>query len=408
VTFQNNNPAHSSCEPGVKALVAAVRGRKKWGAAGTRVELRLSENPLVGTPPHVGVAALAELATALSEKVPRRKALELRGVGLRFNARTSTHGGRLLRALAQGRFEVADLRANELDDDVAALLAKELQEAAAAAAGHTEEASSSEVLFPGKQPAAELEELHAAACRLDDGAAANSPAFATVDGPDDNTLLFGRVAPAALAQSLVAQGAAAAWCNENFILEGLGRQYDLDAATLPLLVVQEDDDDKVMVDLEAWRNLMSRLSMYLSPSTQASLLRLDLRLNPMSATAAASLSEAWLGIISKESTETQMLLLYPMVTPAPQPRKRAIRIAKTSTSDQHSYFSSSSRSAARSVASDAGDSQTSKAAANSASSERQAHCRWVLSLSSADVDVAAKLLAPLQLEKAPMTCRSAG
>ena len=44
---------------GVKALVGAVRGRRPdaWGPPGTRVELRLSENPLVATPPHVRAPA---------------------------------------------------------------------------------------------------------------------------------------------------------------------------------------------------------------------------------------------------------------------------------------------------------------------------------------------------------------
>jgi hypothetical protein len=67
---------------GVKALVGAIRSRRAWGPPGGRVELRLGENPLVLTPPHVGVAALAELASCL-RCVPRAKALALSRVGLR-------------------------------------------------------------------------------------------------------------------------------------------------------------------------------------------------------------------------------------------------------------------------------------------------------------------------------------
>ena len=98
---------------GVVALAAAVRGRGALGPPGSRVELQLAENPLVGSPPHVGVAAVAELVAALAEAAPRRKALGLAAVGLRFGG-DSAPGRALLDQLARSRFVHGNISIHEM------------------------------------------------------------------------------------------------------------------------------------------------------------------------------------------------------------------------------------------------------------------------------------------------------
>lgn len=103
---------------GVSLLAAAMGRRRAWGPPGSRLEVRLSENP-------IGVSGrdrrtIGELAGAM-RLVPRRKRLALAHVG---NIELSTEA---VAALAAGRFETIDLRGVGLED------ASELAEALVAA-----------------------------------------------------------------------------------------------------------------------------------------------------------------------------------------------------------------------------------------------------------------------------------
>ena len=101
---------------GVKGLMKAL-GKKE------RFDLKLSDNPLVGTPANAGVRALADLAEALVD-VPT--ALHLANVGLRFET-TSKDGMRFLAALAIGRFMDVDLSWNGLQSHAVHALANALK-----------------------------------------------------------------------------------------------------------------------------------------------------------------------------------------------------------------------------------------------------------------------------------------
>ncbi|KAJ1450099.1 hypothetical protein M885DRAFT_533265 [Pelagophyceae sp. CCMP2097] len=298
---------------GVKALAAAVRGRsakhgaEAWGRAGSVFELRLSENPLVETPPHVGVAALADLATALAQHVPRRKALALRSVGMRFDSRTSQHGPALLEALCRGDFAYVDLRSNSLDDDAGVLLAAAV--AAALSAGGER--------APEMKLTSTLLELHAAAARLPPGApfAANAPAFSAFDLEEHDR--HGSSTAAACVASLRAAGASAEWCTLPFI-EGVRKDERLLNAN-------------GLIDLDEWRSMLSRISASRAPQGLA---RLDVRFNPLGRAAEAALKRAWVAARAQQRGGDELLLLLEPASRSDSRSKvaRPVRILKAAAS----------------------------------------------------------------------------
>jgi len=103
---------------GVSALTKAIK-------AGPALTLLLDENPLVGTPPHQGVAALADLCASLSSV--KEVTLGLSACGLRFDCTTSAKGRALLDCVST--FKSIDLSFNGLDDACASHLAQCLVEA---------------------------------------------------------------------------------------------------------------------------------------------------------------------------------------------------------------------------------------------------------------------------------------
>lgn len=103
---------------GVSALTKAIK-------AGPALTLLLDENPLVGTPPHQGVAALTDLCASLSSV--KAVTLGLSACGLRFDCTTSAKGRALLECVST--FKSIDLSFNGLDDACASHLAQCLVEA---------------------------------------------------------------------------------------------------------------------------------------------------------------------------------------------------------------------------------------------------------------------------------------
>ena len=252
---------------GVVALAAAVRGRGgrgAWGPPGSRVELQLAENPLVGSPPHVGVAAVAELVAALAEAAPRRKALGLAAVGLRFGG-DSAPGRALLDQLARSRFAHVDLRHNRLDDAAARALA-----AALSARTAREPPADAE---PGVDADAALA---AAIGALDDRhpLAPVQPAFGLLDGRGDGPFWT----TASVAEVL--SGAAKARVAERDVA---------DVARARGLLATDGT-----VDGDAWRGFAAlALAAARGEAGAGPLERLDLRGNPISVDGEAALKDAW-------------------------------------------------------------------------------------------------------------------